>query len=171
MKMDKAEMKCRLEAAEKQVSELQNEIEYLKVKLAEAQDEIPDVPMFHRDEPYWALAGDMSIYGGEASGANDDPDFNIFHTSKYARIFSMECCEIAMLLHCKWYIDRDYDPNWCDHAEEKYTVYFDYDDNRWDTSMDQCGEYGNVYFETDEKAKKAAEWMNKHSNRRGSVLL
>lgn len=56
----------------------------------------------------------------------------------------------------------DYKPNWEDNSEEKYTIYFDSNNNEWEWSYNY---YNGVcptftYFETEEHAKQACEILN-----------
>ena len=160
--MDKNDLERRLEAAEKQNLGLLDEIKNLKAQLAEMQDEpeIPDFPAFHRDEPYWAMDGYMFVYGGEASGVIDD-DFNIFHTEKYAQLFADKCKLIAMMLHCKWYLCRDFKGDYSS-PDYKWVVYYGGLDNKFIATNSIHCDYGFVTFDTEENAQKCADWLNAH---------
>lgn len=164
--MTKEELEKRLDSAEKQMIGLQDEIQNLKAKLAEAQDEpeIPDKPVFEMDEKFYYL--DSVTDGVEDSCIVDNEidaiDFNMFHTEKYANEFAKKCKLIAMMLHCKWYLDRSYIPNWNDRDEIKWDVYFDSSMNKFRCGNWRHAESPCVYFSSDVAAKKCAEWLNEH---------
>lgn len=163
--MTKDEIQTRLESAEKQMIGLQDEIANLKAKLDEAQDEeIPELPVFERGEDYWYLDIDGCIERNYSDGATENNDFNMFHNDKYAKLYADKCREIAMLLHCKWYVDREYVPDWHD-GHKKHSLYYDNVDNLYKSSDWACDEWGYVFFSSREAAKKACEWMNAHAKR------
>lgn len=161
--MYKNELERRLEAAEKQNLGLLDEIKNLKAQLAEMQDEpeIPDVPDFHANETCWRMYPTLrhikssvlpSDYYGEG--------FNLFHTKEYADEFADKCKLIAMMLHCKWYLDRDYVPKWDDSPS--FCVYFSHLFSKFMVYEVCRPEDVNVYFSTEENAMKYADWLNKH---------
>lgn len=166
--MDKSELERRLEAAEKQEKQnigLMDEIENLKAKLAEMQDEpeIPDMPVFHANETYWTMFPTLkrdkkrrvlpSDYVGEC--------YNLFHTKEYADEFAKKCKLIAMMLHCKWYLDRDYVPDWSNNDDGKFYLRFYYDSHEFATDVCRFASDVCVCFSTEEKAQKCADWLNK----------
>ena len=163
--MTREELEKRLESAEKQMIGLQDEIQNLKMKLAEAQDEpeIPDKPFFEMDEKFYYL--DSMTDGVEDSCIDDEIDaidFNMFHTERYADEFAKKCKLIAMMLHCKWYLDRDYVPNWNDRKEIKWSILFDGDANGLNCASWIYPQPFLVYFSSSVVAKKCAEWLNEH---------
>ena len=134
--MDKNEIERRLEAAEKQNLGLLDEIKNLKAKLAvmKMQPDIPDMPDFELNEKFYYL--DSVTDDVEDSchcGDIDAIDFNMFHTEEYAQEFAKKCKLIAMMLHCKWYLDRDYVPDWNNNDEGKFYVRFYHDSHVEDT--------------------------------------
>lgn len=165
--MTREELEKRLESAEKQMIGLQDEIQNLKEKLAEAQDEseIPDFPVYCI-EPLYFVHSDFSVIGSESSVCTGimHGGFNAFHTKKYAQEFADKCKLIAMMLHCKWYLDRDYVPNWDDRGEIKWDVYFDSNMNKFRCGNWRFAESSCVYFSSDVAAKKCADWLNEHWN-------
>lgn len=159
--MDKNELERRLEAAEKQNLGLLDEIQNLKAQLAKVRDEpeIPDKPDFEMDDKFYYL--DSLTNDVEDSCIDNDSDaidFNMFHTEEYAQEFRKKCLIIAMLLHCKWYLDR----NFGNEVNDKFCVMYDH----------RCGIYtsgetyryttNDVIFSSEEAANEAAEWLNKH---------
>lgn len=161
--MTRYEFETRLEAAEKQNLGLLDEIKYLKEQLAKAQEEqeIPDKPDFEMDEKFYYLNSETDdVEDSCHDGDIDTIDFNMFHTREYAQEFADKCKLIAMMLHCKWYIDRDVldtsEKTWlygiCYDKEKKKFVYASY------CSCDPC----TVTFIAEEAAKKAADWLNSH---------
>ena len=158
--MTRDEFEKRLEAAEKQNLGLLDEIKNLKAQLAKVQeDEIPDLPDFNINDDFYIMTEDMEVSGD----AIIDPvsDYNYFHTKEYAQEFADKCKLIAMLLHCKWYLDRDYVPNWSEPLERKWQLYYDHDEKKMIVGAYSHSDYG-VVFSTGELAQKAADWINKH---------
>lgn len=162
--MDKSELKSRLEAAEKQNLGLLDEIKHLKAQLAKVQDEpeIPDNPDFEKDEKFYYLeSATDDVEDSCHDGDIDVIDFNMFHTREYAQEFAKKCKLIAMMLHCKWHIDRDFVPDW-DNCDDKFTVWYSHMDNVWTIDFQEIHEVPTIYFSTEESAKKCADWLNKH---------
>ena len=163
--MDKNELERRLEATEKQNLGLLDEIKNLKAQLAEMKDEqeIPDMPVFHANETYWRMFPTLEHiksrvlpfdYVGEC--------YNSFHTEEYADEFADKCKLIAMMLHCKWYLCRDYVPDFTNLCEEKHYVYYDVCNEKYTTDYRYTTINNEVFFDTEENAQKAADWLNKH---------
>ena len=161
--MDKSDLERRLEAAEKQNIGLMDEIKNLKVKLAEMQDEpeIPDKPDFEMyDKFYYLDSVTDDVEDGCLDGDIDIIDFNMFHTREYAQEFSKKCKLITMMLHCKWYLDRDYVPDWNNSDENKYYVFYNNFTNGFGVTVRTLSE--SVAFSNEESARKCADWLNKH---------
>lgn len=163
--MTREELKKRLESAEKQMIGLQDEIQNLKAKLAEAQDEseIPDFPVFKYDgETSWYMNSSLRIPAVMSTKGEKTGDYNFFHTKEYAQEFADKCKLIAMMLHCKWYLDRDYVPNWDDMSEIKWDVSFDCKSNKFVCERWQHTKASGVYFSSGAIARKCADWLDKH---------
>lgn len=165
--MDKNELERRLEAAEKQILGLLDEIKNLKEKLAEMQDEpeIPDMPVFHANETYWRMYPTLEHIKDSVLRFDYDGEcYNLFHTKEYAQEFAKKCKLIAMMLHCKWYLDRDYVPDWNNHNEEKFHPLFNHDSHEFIACSygSRFVDGGWVFFSTVENAQKCADWLNKH---------
>lgn len=161
--MTREELERRLDEAEKQNLGLLDEIKWLKEKLAEQDKrEIPDLPNFERGESYWTMFDNFALSDERTAYVRDATEYNMFHTEAYAQEFAEKCKLIAMLLHCKWYLDRDYTPDWENEAEEKWQVFWSNTYKRYEVCCWESDEYGNAYFSTEEAAQKCADWMNAH---------
>lgn len=162
--MTREELERRLNEAEKQNLGLLDEIKRLKEKLAEQEKEpeIPDFPEFDAaGEEAWHINNVLEVSTpGIASG--HIKDYNYFHSNEYAQEFAKKCKLIAMMLHCKWYLDRYYTPNWDILSVEKYSVVFCHNLNEFQVRTQYGEEHGDVYFSTEEAAQKCADWMNEH---------
>ena len=162
--MDKNELERCLEAAEKQNLGLLDEIKNLKAQLAEMQDEpeIPDFPMLADGEQYWYLTADSRLYSGCAVSDKMCDEFNYFHTEAYAQEFAEKSKLITMMLHCKWHLCREYEPDWDDGNAEKWQVCHEHGRNCFVAHCVYTYEPSCVFFDTIQNAKKCADWLNKH---------
>lgn len=163
--MTREELQKRLESAEKQMIGLQDEIQNLKTKLAEVQDEteIPDKPDFEMEEKFYYLDSVTDDVQDSCHDSDIDAiDFNMFHTMDYAQEFADKCKLIAMMLHCKWYCDKEIVTDFSDDALDKWCVWYDHFSDEWSVDSQLTHESTTVYFTTEESAQKCAEWMNKH---------
>lgn len=160
--MDKKEIERRLEAAEKQSLGLLDEIKSLKAKLAEMQDEseIPDMPCFSGAEIWWYVETDGSLAESASCGGTRS-DFNVFHTKEYADEFAKKCKLIAMMLHCKWHLCRDFKGDYS-NPNDKWVLYYGGIDNKFLVTNSIHCDYGFVPFDTIENAQKCADWINAH---------
>ena len=167
--MTKKELEGKIELYEKQVNGLKNEIEKLKTELNKpAEDEIPDFPEFNDRDIIWYKDDGFKVVHYIKSEASKTKDYNNFHTEEYVREYAKKSREIAMLLHCKWYIDKNYVPDWSDTSDEiKYCVTYNHDKNEEGYTPDYFydTEYPTVYFSSEQAAQKAADWMNEHYKR------
>jgi hypothetical protein len=163
-KMTREELKKRLESAEKQMLGLQDEIQNLKEKLAEAQDEpeIPDFPVFCV-EPLYFVNSRSEIVGDEYRTCTGivAHGFNAFHSKEYAQEFADKCKLIAMMLHCKWYLCRGFKGDYSDSSDKWVVYYGGLDDKFIATNSIHC-DYGFVPFDTMDNAQKCADWLNEH---------
>lgn len=170
--MTREELERRLDEAEKQNLGLLDEIKWLKEKLAEQdKQEIPDFPEFNRGDVVYKMDDCFDVMEESHGGGKGDKDFtgydarfyNDFHAEDYGLEFRRKCLMLAMMMHCKWYLDREYVPDWePDTSSEKCYVIFDNCDNKFKVRTRYAEESVEVYFSTDEAAKKCAEWMNEH---------
>ena len=163
--MTREELERRLVEAEKQSLGLLDEIKWLKEKLAEQdKQEIPYYPNFECGESYWTMFDNFALSDERTVFVRDAKEYNMFHTEAYAQEFSDKCKLIAMLLHCKWYVDRDYTPDWNNENQDegKWQVFWSNMYKRYEVCDWSSDEYGSVFFSTEEKAQKCADWMNAH---------
>lgn len=150
---------------EERINALQNEINSLKEELNQIQDEIPDYPVFD-NQPSWIMSLMLDAHGYTIAKCNTNNNdishnFNLFHEKYFAEEFAKKCKFIAMLLHCKQYLCPTYFPNFKDEKEKKWAVYYDYTSNTFTPYWTTC--WGSqVYFDTEENAQKAADWMKEH---------
>ncbi len=161
--MTKQELENRLESALKQLEGLKDEVDNLKAKLAEQdKQDIPDSPTFEESGgSMWFMNLDLKKTHCNTEYASAG-DFNSFHTREYAEEFRRKCLMIAMMLHCKWYLDREHVPDWNNKAEEKWQVFWSNLYKRYEVCDWSTDEYGSVYFSTEEAAQKCADWLNAH---------
>lgn len=89
-------------------------------------------------------------------------DFNMFHTSEYAHRAQLAAKMIAMQLHCKWYIDRDFVPDWNDNLQHKYTVYYSHAIKKFCVAQWSTHERTDVAFSSHEKAQMCADWLQEN---------
>lgn len=175
--MTKEEIQTRLESAEKQNLGLMDEIKNLKEKLAEMQDEpeIPDFPEFviGKDYYYPHIRWESNPLRSSTERCDTkyckkpgivEMDYFNFHSIEYYNCFEKKCKLIAMMLHCKWYLDRDYVPDWNNRNEEKFHALFNHDSHKF-IACSYGSRYideGWVFFSTVENAQKCADWINAH---------
>ena len=169
--MDKNELERRLEAAEKQNIGLLDEIKYLKEQLAQMQDEpeIPDFPKFERGSAYWCVNDEFALQKSQHSGyvgeKGDDDLYNAFHTEAYAHEFANKCKLIAMLLHCKWCVEKElfkFDSGVMGDYPPVYTVVYNRPMDEYSVVEAHVFEGSQVYFKSEDAAQKAADWLNEH---------
>lgn len=164
----KEKLESRLEEAEKQMIGLQDEIANLKAKLAEVEDdkEIPEYPEFDYGDTLYAAdadcSGETKIRHMEITAKVSHKVYDVFHEDLYAKEYAGKCKLIAMLLHCKWYVDRDYTPDWDNEDEEKWMVFWSNTYKKYEVCDWGSDEYSSVFFSTEEAAQKCADWMNAH---------
>lgn len=165
--MTKKELEEKIQLCGGQVIDLENELEKLKAELSKVvEDEIPDFPEFNSGDIIWYKDDGFKIVHYIKSETSKTKDYNNFHTEEYVKEYLEKSREIAMLLHCKWYIDRDYVPNWKDDDENKYCVAYNYETKSYVSDyFYETTKYSTVYFSTKQAAQKAADWMNKHYKR------
>ena len=147
------------------VEALEAELHKLKEELVREQDEpeIPDFPVFNANgEASWWSNNSLDVTNRWFTSGHV-ADYNYFHTEAYAQEFAKNCKIIAMMLHCKWYLDREYEPDWeSDTDSEKFYVIFDNCDNKFQVRTRYAEEGVEVYFSTADAAQKCSDWLNKH---------
>lgn len=157
------ELEKQLEVAEKQMIGLQDKIQNLKAKLAEAQDEpeIPNFPVFDLySEEFWWITNTLKVTHRRYTDGQVE-DYNYFHTKEYAQEFADKCKLLAMMLHCKWYLCRGFKGDYSDSSDKWVVYYGGLDDKFIATNSIHC-DYGFVPFDTMDNAQKCADWLNEH---------
>ena len=172
--MTREDLERRLEAAEKQNLGLLDEIKNLKTQLADMQDEpeIPDFPEFTVGDDYyphirWESTPrkhtvDCLHKENCKKPLTAEMNYFHFHSAEYYHSFESRCKLIAMMLHCKWYLDRDYVPDWNNNTENKFCVIFKRIEHKFDVDVWQLVDHNVVCFSTEENAQKCADWLNTH---------
>lgn len=165
------ELKEKIKDLQKQMYDICSLLEELenKLEVSTASDEIPEVPTFN-DEDMWYLSDTNKIVHSHANlregewiaGEWVPGDFNIFHSEDFAKEYQRRIREIGALLHCKWYLDRNYVPDWDDGDRQKWTVVYNYNEGKFTIEFSRMREWSVVYFDTEASAQKAADWMNAH---------
>lgn len=167
----KEKLGSRLEEAEKQNLGLLDEIQNLKAKLVEqGKQEIPDFPEFNCGDVVYELDDCFDVMEKKHDGGKGDKDFirddarfyNAFHTGDYAHELRRNCLMLAMMYHCKWYVDRNYVPDFTNSSEDKYFLFYDHVDGCFKYGLDCIIDNGSISFSTEEAAQKCADWMNSH---------
>ena len=169
--MTKQELENRLGSALKQLEGLKDEVENLTAKLSEVEDEteIPDFPEFNCGDIVYTLDPCFDVMEENHGGGKGDKDFtgddaqfyNGFHTVDYAHELRRKCLMIAMMLHCKWYLCRDFNGDYsC--PNDKWVVYYSGTDNKFLATNSIHCDYGFIPFDTLDNAEKCADWLNAH---------
>lgn len=162
--MTKDKIQKSLEEAKKQILELQDHIQNLERKLDECDDgEIPEYPRFEADEEFWYMDGDLDV-NDSCTWDSDITSYNIFRTKEMAQLFSDKCKLIAMMLHCKHYLDDNGKTSF-DGTQNNYTVWYNHYSDEWQLDWNVSYESTSVYFSTKEAAQKCADWLNARMER------
>lgn len=124
-------------------------------------DEIPELPVFEVGDVYYRLGDALTPISPNTVGNLNQVHWGMFHTPEYVEAFFKSVVRLAKLFHCKWYLDRDYKPDWEKSATKFHVVYRS--DGKFAVDTLAFSDIGTVYFSTREKAKAAAVWMNEHA--------
>jgi cysteinyl-tRNA synthetase len=118
--MMKNELEQSLKTTLTQIEELKKKAEEIIEELK--KEEIPLYPEFEKGSAFSYMNIDLSVQATEAAITETTQDYNAFHSEHYAEMLAERSNYLAMLLHCKWYFDRDYEPDWDNPNEIKWTV-------------------------------------------------
>jgi hypothetical protein len=163
--MTTAELQTQISAMRESIKSQQERLDELEKQL-ESANELDDIdkPLeIENDEEVYYIS-DVGIICRK-SGRDSyilNTQNRAFKQLKYAEMYREKTQHIADLLHFKWLFDRDYEPDWSDENENKYTVWYCYDEKKFMIDITPRSEYrAAVYFSTAELAKKCADWLNR----------
>lgn len=111
------------------------------------------------DEMYWVECGDIG-YGYVAKDDEDIFTFDNFPTEEYAKKLQKLNKFNGMMLAFKYCYDRDYKSDFYDDNTYKYTVVWDMA-NKFHHYITTVTWLNQVFFSSEDIAKKCAEWLNK----------
>lgn len=146
----------RIEELEKQIQELQKELEFEKNK------SVIEYP-FEKFESYWTMHSGDKVF--QARWSNHDLDFerysqgNVFKTKKEAE---RERDKRALLTRFRQFRDKcngDWKPDFYDYVQEKYIIRFNYVSNELEPYISRSTEEFRLfgYFKNHKDCKRAIE--------------
>lgn len=166
--MTTAELQAQISAMRESIQAQQEKLDELQAKI-QNDNEVPDQLEWDikNVEEGWCIDSSGGVYKANvylsASGVRKR---RVFKTEKYAQMYSEKTQHIADLLHFKWLYDRDFEPDWDDKNEKKYTVWYCPDEKKFLIDITSRSEYrAAVYFSTAELARKCADWLNRKAGR------
>lgn len=154
--MNNAELKEKIEQMEKELAELKNAV--LK------QEE----PKFERTDSYFCVGFDGKYNFGVVTQTDVNSICDNYHydNNNYFHIYERAkevAKKIKMLLKLERLHDiycPDYIPDWDCSYEEKYYVYYDYNDEVYKCDYVRISKRNDVYFSTEEIAQKVCDILN-----------
>lgn len=170
--MTTAELQAQISAMRESIQAQQERLDELEKQL-ESADELDNIDkpleIENGKEIYFVttygavLSSDIIVVGSYQIANNRH---RLFKSEKYAEMYREKTQHIADLLHFKWLFDRDYEPDWRDENENKYTVWYCPDEKKFMIDITPRSEYrATVYFSTAELARKCADWLNRKAGR------
>lgn len=158
---------------EQSLKTILNQIEELKKKAEEIieelkKEEIPLYPKFEKGSAVFFMDVNFDVRESTCYDPKAINDYDSFHSEHYAEMLAEKSNYIAMLLHCKWYFDRDYEPDWDNPIEIKWTVGFNHEVNAFRIYDWTIADFGTIAFSSKEAARKACDWLN--SNGKGITI-
>lgn len=164
--MMKNELEQSLEITLSQIEELKKKAEKIIEELK--KEEIPLYPEFEKGSVFSYVDTDLSVQTTGAVITETTQDYNAFHSEYYAKLLAERSNYLAMLLHCKWYFDRDYEPDWNNPNEIKWTVGFNHEADIFRIYEWAVADFGTIAFGSKEAAQKVCDWLN--SNGKGITI-
>lgn len=161
--MMKNELEQSLKTTLSQIEELKKKAEEIIEELK--RKEIPLYPEFEKGSILSYMDTDLSVQTTGAVITETTQDYNAFHSEHYAEMFAERSNYFAMLLHCKWYFDRDYEPDWNDLNEDKWTIGFDHDKDEFVPNSWITRDFGVITFSSKEVAQEVCDWFNSNGKR------
>lgn len=164
--MNKEERMDILRTIKSQLDALQTKVNEFEDIIASDDDEIPDYPEFSGELGYYIQGGIVRY-----DAINDPETYFVYHSEDYAYAVLNKMREMSAILHCKYYLEPDFVPNYDDKEYHYYAVY-DLKYNKYIViSFYIPPDFGFVAFKSKEHAVKCAEWMNKHFViRKGDII-
>lgn len=161
--MMKNELEQSLKTTLNQIEELRRKAEEIIEELK--KEEIPLYPKFEGNSATFFMDIDFNVGNGVFFDTEVISDYNSFHSEHYAEMLAERSNYLAMLLHCKWYFDRDYVPDWDNPIEVKWTVGFNHEVNEfrvynWTVADWAVADFGTIAFSSKEVTQKVCDWLN-----------
>lgn len=164
--MTKNELEQSLKTTLNQIEELKKKAEKIIEELK--RGEIQLYPEFEKGSSVFFMDVNFDVREGICYNPKAISDYNSFHSKHYAEMLAERSNYLAMLLHCKWYFDRDYKPDWDNPIEEKWTVGFSHASGKIMVYNWTVVDFGIIAFSSKEVAQKACDWLN--SNGKGITI-
>ena len=108
---------------------------------------------------YWIEFGEI-CHGSLAGAEEEILAFDNFPSEAYAKKLRKMNKLNGMMLAFKWCYDIDYEPDWYDNENPKYTV-IHLCDSGFHYDSTNVVQYNQVYFSSEALATECAEWLNK----------
>lgn len=163
--MNKEERMDILRTIKSQLDALQTKVNEFEDIIA-SDDEIPDYPEFSNELGYYIQGGVVRY-----DVINDPETYLVYHLDIYANAVLNKMREMSAILHCKYYLEPDFVPNYDDKEYSYYAVY-DLKYNKYIVrAFLMPPDFGFVAFKSKEHAVKCAEWMNNNFVTRTGDLI
>ena len=156
-------MRESIQAQQKKLDELEKQLENAKLDDIDKPLEIENSKAAYFVTTYGDVYSSDIIAGELYQIANNR--HRLFKSEKFAEMYREKTQHIADLLHFKWLFDRDYEPDWDDKREKKYTVWYYPDEKKFMIDIPTSEYRAAVYFSTQKLAKKCADWLNRKAGR------
>lgn len=154
----------------RELDKLSSRIKELEAQLENTVNEEPELERLGHGEPYFYIYGNsMNVaVTSEDSGYISDTDYinnNYFYTKKRAQEVADK---IKFLMRLERFHDiycPNYKPNWDNHSEEKWRIYYNHNAKKW-----ICGNYSIVSFPpqssfpTEEIAQRVCDILNREES-------
>lgn len=114
-------------------------------------------------EAYWLSQGggvDYTYNGYEFNKNNSHP-YHCYPTYGYAELAQKIKDFNDKLLAFKWCYDRDYEPDWNNYEQDKYSICYNRKCNKYDFDCNQYYNFNHVYFSSLKVAQQCCDWLNK----------
>lgn len=168
--MTTAELQAQISAMRESIQAQQERLDELEKQL-ESTDELDEIdkPLEIKDDEAIYCLSDTGCIIRMFGRTTSVPFMNVLHrvfkSEKYAAMYSEKTQFIADLLHFKWLYDRDFEPDWDNPSEDKYTVWYCPDEKNFLIDITSSQYVATVYFSTAKLARKCADWLNRKAGR------